>query len=164
MILIALGSNLPGTFGSPEAALRAAKCAIEDRGIRIVAQSSTWVTRPVPLSDQPLYRNAVISVVTSFSAHDLLSELQTIEEDFGRVRSVPNAARVLDLDLIAYNDLVIKSDFLTLPHPRMTGRRFVLVPLMEFAPDWRHPVLGLTVGYMLKTLPIDEMSALSEAA
>ncbi len=164
MILIALGSNLPGRFASPEAALQAAKLAIAARGIRIIAQSSTWITKPVPASDQPLYRNAVIAIATDYDPESLLKVLQDIEHDFGRERSVPNAARIIDLDLIAYNKVVIKSKDLILPHPRLEGRRFVLVPLMEFAADWRHPVTGISARDMANILPVDEMQPLKEAA
>jgi 2-amino-4-hydroxy-6-hydroxymethyldihydropteridine diphosphokinase len=123
------------------------------QGIEIVHSSHLWTSAPVPLTDQPWYFNAVISVQTKLSPEDLLRALQQIEHEFGRTRMARNEARVLDLDLLAYNDSVIDSADLTLPHPRLHERAFVLFPLQEIAPQWTHPQGGMTVQAMINKLP-----------
>ncbi|MAE51504.1 MAG: 2-amino-4-hydroxy-6-hydroxymethyldihydropteridine diphosphokinase [Micavibrio sp.] len=163
MILIALGANLKGPYGPPENTLKMALVTLENAGVHIVGKSRIWVTEPVPVSDQPLYRNAVIAVQTKRSPIDLLELLHTIEADFGRVRSERNAARILDLDLLSYNDVVIHDECISIPHPRMHERAFVLVPLCEVNSDWVHPVLQKTANELLSMLPdrasLDSMTA-----
>ncbi len=109
-----------------------------------MAASSWYSTAAVPVSEQPDYINGVIIVESGLEPRACLARLQEIEARVGRVRWERNAARVLDLDLVAAGDLVMESEVLTLPHPRMAERAFVLEPLCEIAPGWRHPVLGLT--------------------
>ena len=113
--------------------------------------SSIWKSAPVPVSDQPWYRNAICVVDTDYSATELMQKLHNIEEGFGRIRSEKNAARTLDLDIIAYNDEV--HDMPILPHPRFHERAFVLYPLQEIVPDWCHPVTKLSVSDMIAQLP-----------
>lgn len=153
MILIALGANLAGPYGSPEETLKMAMVTLENAGVQIIAKSSLWITKPVPASDQPLYRNAVVAVRTKRSAEDLLDLLHTIEADFGRVRIQRNEARILDLDLISYNDVVINNEHISVPHPRMHERGFVLVPLCEIDAQWCHPVLQKSAEELLAMLP-----------
>lgn len=157
MILIALGANLPSRYGKPEETLEAAKHALEAAGIMIRRSSRTWVSAPVPASDQPWYRNAVISVETHLGPKALLQCLLEIEQSFGRVRSKKasekNASRVLDLDLIAYFDTISDTPQVQIPHPRMQERAFVLLPLQEIAPRWTHPVLDKTVDDLVANLP-----------
>lgn len=153
MILIGLGANLPGPFGSPEEALQACVPVFADKGFPVVHASHIWESAPVPVSDQPWYRNAVAEVETDLSPQALIKALHEIEHDFGRVRTVRNAPRVLDLDLLAYGTLVLDEGGLHLPHPRMHMRAFVLFPLREIAPDWRHPVLEQSVDEMIVALP-----------
>ena len=152
MILIALGANLPGRCGPPPATLAAAKEAMEKRGIRVLRSSATYLTAPVPASDQPWYHNAVVHVETDLSPLRLLEALQEIESDLGRVRGARNAARIIDLDLLAYNDEILDRPELIVPHPRMHERAFVLTPLRDIAPDWAHPVLGETVSGLLENM------------
>lgn len=160
MILIALGSNLSGDFETPEALLRA---AVRDLGgtdgISVCAASRIWLTAPVPVSDQPWYRNAAIRVKTQKSPEDLMTALLETEARFGRARSVANAARTLDLDLLAFDGEIRNTPHLTLPHPRMESRAFVLRPLAEIAPDWVHSVSGRSVADLLAALPQDQEAA-----
>ena len=157
MILIGTGGNLDSpTFGPPRATLTAALAALEREGVSILERSSWYRSEPVPRSSQPWFVNAVVSAATGLGARELLAMLQEIETRFGRVRGKRNAARILDLDLLAYHDLIMQTPTLILPHPRLHERRFVLVPLAEIAADWRHPVLGLTARDLLRRLSTEQ--------
>lgn len=153
MIIVALGSNLPGRYASCGAVLDTACAEIEKAGIKITARSRTYLTAPVPASDQPWYHNAVIALETHLSPHDLLRTLRGIEESMGRVRTVPNAARIIDLDIVAYRNELIDTPDLTLPHPRMDARAFVLNPLRDIAPGWTHPRTRKTLHDLIAMLP-----------
>ncbi len=155
MILIGIGANLPSRYGPPLETLKAAKQAMIEQGIIVLKCSHVWLTAPVPFDpDQDWFHNAVMDIETDLSAHDLLKNLQDIEENFGRVRSVPNAPRLLDLDLLAYNDAIIEdSKKLIVPHPRMHERLFVLKPLAEINAQWKHPVSGDVISEMLNNIP-----------
>jgi 2-amino-4-hydroxy-6-hydroxymethyldihydropteridine diphosphokinase len=153
VILIGIGGNLASPrFGSPLDTLAAALVALQAEGIRVITRSAWYRTEPVPRSDQPWFVNAVASLATHLASRDLLAALQTLEEQFGRVRSEPNAPRVLDLDLLDYQGKVTDTASLVLPHPRLHQRRFVLLPLAEIAPDWRHPLSRLTAEQLLSRL------------
>ena len=124
------------------------------RGLKLVARSSWWESAPVPVSDQPWYVNGVAEIATDLDPVALLGALHAIEAEFGRVRSVPNAPRVLDLDLLAYGSTVRTGpEAPLLPHPRLAERAFVLKPLAQVGPDWRHPVSGRSLSEMLAALP-----------
>ena len=156
MIFIAMGSNLPHPdYGTPQNVCEAALVAMARAGLVITRQSSWLKTRPVPISDQPWFVNGVVAIETALTPTDLLLLLHRIEADFGRVRSVQNAARILDLDVLAWGDLVT-DDTPILPHPRLHQRGFVLYPLAEIAPEWRHPVSGLDVKALIAALPPDQ--------
>ncbi len=152
MILIALGSNLPSAHGGPEATCAAALDRLAALGVEVLRRSPWYETAPIPASDQPWFVNGVAAVRTTLAPEDLLALLHRVEAEFGRARTVANAARILDLDLLAYGDLVRKGP-LNLPHPRLQDRAFVLYPLRDLAPDWRHPVLGRTAGALIADLP-----------
>jgi 2-amino-4-hydroxy-6-hydroxymethyldihydropteridine diphosphokinase len=144
-IFIALGANLPSAgYGTPRATLEAALSLLAPDGIAIIRRSSWWQSGPQPASDQPDFINGVIEVDTVLPPAALLACLHRIESACGRVRQDRWEARVLDLDLIAYRDLCQPggADEPALPHPRMADRLFVLLPLQEIAPDWRHPADG----------------------
>lgn len=154
MILIGLGANLEHPrYGPPRRTLEAALEALQQSGIVILARSRWYRSAPVPPSDQPWFVNAVASVETSLSPATLLARLHEIEARFGRSRRRRNEARVLDLDLLAYHDRVsAPGESPILPHPRLAERAFVVLPLAEVAPDWRHPVSGLGVSELVGRL------------
>ncbi len=151
---IALGSNLESRFGGREANLREAVRRVAGLG-EVRAVSSFYDTEPVGFLEQPRFLNGALVLVTRLEPMALLRELLLIERAMGRERSVAKGAiakgpRVIDLDLLFYGDLVMETAELTLPHPGMQGRRFVLEPLAEIVPEWVHPVLGITVREMLE--------------
>lgn len=156
---LALGANLEHPeYGAPRQALEAALEELRHRGI-IVRRVSPWYrTAPVPPSDQPWYVNAVAEVETDLPADALLARLHEVEDAFGRVRTVPNAARLIDLDLLDFHGEIAAGGpgRATLPHPRMEGRAFVLRPLADLAPDWRHPRTGASIQALLDALPGDQ--------
>lgn len=129
---VALGANI----GAPVQHLRAAVVDLAALpGTRVVARSSLYRSAPVGLVDQPDFINAVVAIDTPLAALPLLHALLAIEARHGRVRSVPNAPRTLDLDLLMHGDTIMAGAELTLPHPRMHERAFVLQPLAELAPE-----------------------------
>jgi 2-amino-4-hydroxy-6-hydroxymethyldihydropteridine diphosphokinase len=142
-IFVALGANLPSAdHGSPRATLEAALPLLASEGVTILQRSSWWQSGPQPASEQPDFINGVIEVETALSPADLLAALHRVESACGRVRQQRWEARVLDLDLIDYRrqSQAGQGEAPNLPHPRLTERLFVLLPLHEIAPDWRHPI------------------------
>lgn len=158
MILIGIGANLPRLeFGGPRETCAAALQALEGRGIHVRRRSRWYRSAPVPASGQPDFVNAVAELETGLSPSALLAGFHWIEADFGRVRGLPNEPRIIDLDLLAYHDLSrAEPDGLVLPHPRLQDRAFVLLPLRDIDPTWRHPVLGDTVDVLIGRLSGDQ--------
>lgn len=156
---IALGSNLPSGFGAPAANLAEALRRLQALG-EVLAVSTFFDTAPVGLLDQPRFINAAALLQTELGPVDLLHELLAIECVMGRVRNVdqpPKGPRVLDLDLLLYEDdhrknLTLHQPGLVLPHPEMHRRRFVLEPLAQIAPGMQHPVIGCTIAELLERL------------
>jgi 2-amino-4-hydroxy-6-hydroxymethyldihydropteridine diphosphokinase len=158
-IVIGLGANLPSSYGSPRETCEAALAEFERRGLTIVARSPWYESAPVPVSDQPWYVNGVVEVVTRLDPAQLLALLHEVEREFGRVRREVNAARVLDLDLLAYGDLVREGpEPPVLPHPRLVQRGFVLLPLADLHPDWHHPATGEGIRALIARLPADQVT------
>ncbi len=154
-ILVALGANLPGPAGDPLATCRSAAAALDALpGLRLRALSRWYRTAPDPPSDQPWYVNAVALLEGAADPAVLLAALHQIEAASGRIRGgVTNAARPLDLDLIAIGGLIRAAPDPILPHPRAHLRRFVLDPLADVAPGWIHPILGRTAAALAAALP-----------
>jgi 2-amino-4-hydroxy-6-hydroxymethyldihydropteridine diphosphokinase len=143
-VLIALGSNQSGGFGSSNALLAAALEGFAPAGLDVLKRSSWWRSASWPDPSLPDYLNGVAIAQTTLPPEAVLRALHGLEARFGRGRGAANAPRTLDLDLIAHGRIVIARDGLAVPHPRAAERRFVMGPLAEIAPDWVHPVLGET--------------------
>jgi 2-amino-4-hydroxy-6-hydroxymethyldihydropteridine diphosphokinase len=160
-IFIGLGANLSHEqYGSPRPTLEAALAELGRRGVRTQQISPWYRSAPVPASDQPWYENAVAEVATDLAADALLAELHAVEAAFGRARTVANAARPIDLDLLDFKGEVAVGGpgRATLPHPRMAGRAFVLRPLADLAPEWRYPLTGQPIRDLVAALPRDQVA------
>jgi 2-amino-4-hydroxy-6-hydroxymethyldihydropteridine diphosphokinase len=153
---IAMGANLASRAGSPEATLVAAALRLESLG-RVMRRSSLYSTAPEGFHAQPRFVNAVVELETELAPCALLENLLAIEREFGRDRaaSFANGPRSLDLDILLYGDLQISEPELTIPHPRLAERAFVLVPLNEIAPQAVVPGVGKTVAQLLAALSLD---------
>lgn len=147
-VAIALGSNL----GDSKAILTSALNIIATTcGISLQKASSWYQTAPVG-PPQPDYINGCAVLETSLNSLELLEILLIIEAHFGRIRTEPNGPRTLDLDILLFDDLILESPKLQIPHPRMSERAFVLVPLAEIAPNWREPLSGKAIAQLVQTV------------
>lgn len=153
-IFIALGANLPSVaYGAPRATLEAVPSLLAADSIRLLRRSSWWQSGPQPAAEQPDFINGVIEVETTLPPAELLARLHRIEAACGRSRQARWEARVLDLDLIDYRGLSQPGGGAepALPHPRLSERLFVLLPLQEIAPGWRHPTDGRPLESLIST-------------
>jgi 2-amino-4-hydroxy-6-hydroxymethyldihydropteridine diphosphokinase len=141
-VIVALGSNMPGPYGSSRKLLEAALEAFEPHGLRVIARSGWWRSVAWPDPTAPAYTNGVAIVETRLGAVEVMGALHAVELAFGRERGAANASRTLDLDLVAYGREVGVFEGVELPHPRAAERLFVMGPLSEIAPGWAHPVTG----------------------
>jgi 2-amino-4-hydroxy-6-hydroxymethyldihydropteridine diphosphokinase len=152
-VIVALGCNDKGVWSSCREALEAAVCRLRTEGLDVLARSSWWRSEAWPDPTDPPFLNGVVIVRTDHDAHQTMAALGRIEDAFGRRRGVRNAPRTLDLDLIAHGRLAGDLDGLILPHPRAADRLFVMGPLAEIAPHWRHPSGG-TAAALSKTASV----------
>lgn len=147
IVYVGLGSNLGDRERSLETALEKMKRIPHAQLLR---SSTRHETEPVGVPSQEKFLNSVAELETSLPPGDLLTHLQRIEQELGRpAEHDPRAPRTIDLDLLAYDSLALREPKLEIPHPRMQERPFVLIPLLELAPDWKHPVLGRSARELL---------------
>jgi 2-amino-4-hydroxy-6-hydroxymethyldihydropteridine diphosphokinase len=152
-VIVALGCNDKGPWADCREALEAALARFRSEGLDVVARSSWWRSAAWPDPSDPPFLNGVVIVRTDLDPHQVMSALGRIEEAFCRVRGAMNAPRTLDLDLIAHGRHQGDLDGLILPHPRAAQRLFVMGPLSEIAPDWRHPD-GETAAWLAQTASV----------
>jgi 2-amino-4-hydroxy-6-hydroxymethyldihydropteridine diphosphokinase len=146
-VIIALGGNMPGDYGSSEALLDKAIDTLATRGLNVIARSGWWRSNAWPDPTQPAYTNGVVIVETSLAPLQVMAALHDLEGSFGRLRGRRNnESRTLDLDLIAYGRLVGEMNGLLIPHPRAAERLFVMGPLAQVAPGWTDPINGETAA------------------
>jgi 2-amino-4-hydroxy-6-hydroxymethyldihydropteridine diphosphokinase len=148
---VALGSNLESRFGDRRANLLEAVRRVGKLG-EVRSISSFYETEPVGFVAQPRFLNGALVLETALEPGALMRGLLGVEQAMGRERGVANGPRVIDLDLLLYGDVVMETEELTLPHPEMQERRFVLEPLAEIAPGMVHPALGVTVGELFRLI------------
>jgi 2-amino-4-hydroxy-6-hydroxymethyldihydropteridine diphosphokinase len=153
-IIVALGGNLAEAGRDVGATLEAALRVLPAAGVAVWRRSRLWRSKAWPDPDAPAFLNAVALVDTALDPEALLLALHDVEARFGRRRGSPNAPRTLDLDVVAYGRKVARTDTLVLPHPRAAERRFVMGPLAELAPRWRHPTDGRTAAELADAAPI----------
>jgi len=163
MIHVSLGANVPSRVGEPAVTLRAAIAEMPGHGLEIIRVSPFYRSTAWPNPADPAFVNAVVTVRTARGPMEVLQALLAIERQFGRVRKARWEPRCLDLDLIDYGGLILDTDVLSLPHPRLHERAFVLRPLMDLDPLWRHPDTGIAIAELLENageeglfpLPVD---------
>ncbi len=162
MILVAIGSNLESKqFGAPyKNCLEAIKLIKRQFDVKQV--SNFYKTEPIPKSSQPWFVNAVIEIITEYGPKKILKELLVLEKYFKRKRKNKNEPRVIDLDLISYNEIIMNTNSLILPHPRMHTRKFVIKPICDLDPLWRHPLLNKTAEDLLKKLANQRISNINQ--
>lgn len=141
--------SLGGNIGDVQSTFIDAIELLEERGVIVTKESSVYRTEPVGNTDQDWFYNQVIQVETDLLPEDLLKTCLAVEKELGRVRKEHWGPRVIDIDVICYNQEACETDILTLPHPEACNRRFVLIPLAEIAPDFKAPVMNKTVSELL---------------
>jgi 2-amino-4-hydroxy-6-hydroxymethyldihydropteridine diphosphokinase len=146
---LSLGSNV----GDRAANIARAIDCLRKRGARVVRQSSLYETEPVDFLDQGWFLNAAVEIETELAPEELMRLLLEVERSMGRERQISKGPRSIDIDILLYGNNSVRSPELKIPHPRMTERRFVLVPLAEIVPDLQHPVFKKTIAELLALTP-----------
>jgi len=147
-VFLSFGANL----GNPREQIKQGIMSLNDRGVNVVTRSSWFETEPVGMEDQPWFINMVARALTSLDPYELLAVCQQVEKQVGRVPSERFGPRHLDIDILLYGDECIESEELTIPHPRMRERQFVLGPLVEIAPELEDPVINQPYADILSRL------------
>ena len=163
MIILALGSNLASSYGDRFQNINLAISSLEAYGIQMLKKSSYYESPSYPNNKDPKFINIVVSVSTKLPPIDLMSVLIFIEENLERKRNEKNDPRTCDIDIIDYNNQVIDFKYrnfdLTIPHEKMTYRNFVLIPLKEIAPDWKHPKTKENINTLIEKLSEDDKNS-----
>ena len=138
-----------GNIGDRKKNLETAAALIYERIGAVVKSSKIYETEAWGITDQPAFYNQVLVVESNFSAKEVLSKILQIEEEMGRKRTIKNAARIIDIDILFFNEEIVNEQNLVIPHPQISNRRFVLLPLSELVPQMIHPVLKKTIHQLL---------------
>ena len=146
-VYILIGGNL----GDRESNLEKARTLIKSSLGEIIKISSIYETASWGINDQPHFLNQVLLLTTTFSPEKIMKEILFIEKNIGRIRSQKNASRIIDIDILFFNDEIIDQENLVIPHPEIQNRKFVLIPLLEIEPDLIHPVFNQTIKKLLST-------------
>ena len=155
-VYLGLGSNLGNRQDNLEEAVR----RLEQEGVRPLRYSSIWETEPREVLDQPWFLNMAVEAETRLFPRQLLACIQRIELAMGRRRVIAKGPRLIDIDILFYGPTVVATADLLIPHPAIAERRFVLEPLAELSPEFRHPVSGITVADMLRLLGTNQLCRL----
>ena len=159
--VIAIGSNIDSPEGfNPIKNCNKAINELSKFNINIIQKSSWYLSEPIPKSSQPKFYNSIILCDANYDAQKVLKIIQIVEKKFGRIRVFKNMPRCIDIDIISFNRIVKNSLLLTIPHPRMHLRKFVLLPLFEIVSNWSHPLLKKNIKYFLKKVRFQRIKKL----
>ena len=164
MIFLGLGSNLPSKYGDRFTNINLAISSLEGYGIKVIKKSSFYETPSYPNNENPKFINAIILVETTLPPVDLMSVLIFIEEKLERKRGKKNDPRTCDIDIIDYNRQILNLRYnnldLTVPHKELTSRNFILFPLQEISPMWKHPKTKETIGNLIQKLNEEDKNSI----
>ena len=158
MKILALGSNLRYKNNSPIKNIELAYKCIEKFDIKIINKSYIYKSEPYPNKFDPFFFNSVISINTNLKPFELLKNILEIEKFFGRIRKKKNCPRTLDIDIICYDNLILKKEKLKIPHPLLHKRPFVILPMMDLDENWKHPVLFKTINQLIREFKPEELN------